>query len=104
MSYYMHQSPELMHKFETLSNHIIELVVPIFILLPWRPTRMMAGALQILFQVGFQMLFLCKHDSYIVHIYFGSVVAERLREPNSNSGVSDQQSVGSNPQPGHLCP
>ncbi|XP_033630270.1 lipase maturation factor 1-like [Asterias rubens] len=51
MSYYMHQSPELMHKFETLSNHIIELVVPIFILLPWRPTRMIAGALQILFQV-----------------------------------------------------
>ena len=29
----------------------------------------------------------------------GSVVAERLRAPNSNSGVSDQQSVGSNPQP-----
>ena len=29
----------------------------------------------------------------------GSVVAERLRAPNSNSGVSDQQSVGSNPKP-----
>ena len=28
----------------------------------------------------------------------GSVKAERLRAPNSNSGVSDQQSVGSNPQ------
>ena len=27
----------------------------------------------------------------------GSVVAEQLRAPNSNSGVSDQQSVGSNP-------
>ena len=26
-------------------------------------------------------------------------VVERLRAPNSNSGVSDQQSVGSNPQP-----
>ena len=33
-----------------------------------------------------------------------SVVAERLRAPNSNSGVSDQQSVGSNPQPWHSCP
>ena len=32
----------------------------------------------------------------------GSVVAERLRAPNSNSGVSDQQSVGSNPQA--VCP
>ena len=31
-------------------------------------------------------------------------VAEQLSEPNSNSGVSDQQSVGSNPQPLHLCP
>ena len=29
----------------------------------------------------------------------GSVVAEWLRAPNSNSGVSDQQSVGSNSQP-----
>ena len=27
-----------------------------------------------------------------------SDVAERLRAPNSNSGVSNQQSVGSNPQ------
>ena len=34
----------------------------------------------------------------------GSVLAERLRAPNSNSGVSDQQCVGLNPQPGHLCP
>ena len=29
----------------------------------------------------------------------GSVVAEGLRASSSNSGVSDQQSVGSNPQP-----
>ena len=34
----------------------------------------------------------------------GSVVAEWLRALNSNSGVSDQQSVGSNPSPYHLCP
>ena len=33
----------------------------------------------------------------------GSVVAERLLEPNSNSGVSDQQNVGSNPQPWHFA-
>ena len=32
-------------------------------------------------------------------ISHASVVAERLRAPNSNSGVFDQQSVGSNPQP-----
>ena len=27
----------------------------------------------------------------------GSVMAKRLRKPNSNSGISDQQSVGSSP-------
>ena len=29
---------------------------------------------------------------------------KRLRAPNSDSGVSDQQSVGLNPQLWHLCP
>ena len=32
------------------------------------------------------------------------VVAERLRAPNSNSGVSDHQSLGSDPQQWHFCP
>ena len=36
--------------------------------------------------------------------HYGSVVAKRLRASNSNSGVSDQQSVGSNAHPWHLCP
>ncbi|XP_054763837.2 lipase maturation factor 1-like [Lytechinus pictus] len=51
MSYYMHQSPEWFHKFETLSNHFIELVAPAFLLIPWRPLRLTGGILQILFQV-----------------------------------------------------
>lgn len=50
MSYFMHQSPEIFHKFETLTNHFIELVVPFFIFLP-RPFRISCGVLQILFQV-----------------------------------------------------
>jgi len=50
MSYFMHQSPEIFHKFETLTNHFIELVVPFFILLT-RPFRIWCGILQILFQV-----------------------------------------------------
>ncbi|KAL9957161.1 hypothetical protein ACROYT_G038765 [Oculina patagonica] len=50
MSYFMHQSPEIFHKFETLMNHFIELVVPFFILLT-RPFRIWCGILQILFQV-----------------------------------------------------
>ncbi|XP_074605963.1 lipase maturation factor 1-like [Acropora palmata] len=50
MSYFMHQSPEIFHKFETLTNHFIELIVPFFIILP-RPFRITCGVLQILFQV-----------------------------------------------------
>ncbi|KAK6174133.1 hypothetical protein SNE40_017466 [Patella caerulea] len=50
MSYYMHQSPEFFHKFETLSNHFIELIVP-FALFLTRRIVMIGGSLQILFQV-----------------------------------------------------
>lgn len=50
MSYFMHQSPEIFHKFETLMNHFIELVVPFFIFLT-RPFRISCGILQVLFQV-----------------------------------------------------
>ncbi|KAK3606108.1 hypothetical protein CHS0354_006472 [Potamilus streckersoni] len=50
MSYYMHQSPEVFHKFETLSNHFIELIAPFMLFMP-RPFRMIGGGLQILFQV-----------------------------------------------------
>ncbi|KAK7498343.1 hypothetical protein BaRGS_00010297 [Batillaria attramentaria] len=50
MSYYMHQSPEMWHKFETLSNHFVELVAPFLLVLP-RPFCMAGGAIQILFQV-----------------------------------------------------
>jgi len=50
ISYYLHQSPEVLHQFETLSNHFIELVVPWFILLT-RKFRITCGVLQILFQV-----------------------------------------------------
>ena len=51
----MHQSPEIFHKFETLMNHFIELVVPFFIILT-RPFRISCGILQILFQVRPQVL------------------------------------------------
>ncbi|KAK7110005.1 lipase maturation factor 1-like [Littorina saxatilis] len=50
MSYYMHQSPEIWHKFETLSNHFVELIVPFLLFMP-RPFCMAGGAIQIFFQV-----------------------------------------------------
>lgn len=50
MSYYMHQSPQMWHQFETLSNHFIELVAPFLLVMP-RRFCMVGGAFQILFQV-----------------------------------------------------
>uniref|UniRef100_A0A3Q1HL37 Lipase maturation factor n=1 Tax=Acanthochromis polyacanthus TaxID=80966 RepID=A0A3Q1HL37_9TELE len=50
MSYYMHRSPWWFHRFETLSNHFIELIVPFFTFLG-RRMCMVNGVLQILFQV-----------------------------------------------------
>ncbi|XP_040885355.1 lipase maturation factor 1 [Toxotes jaculatrix] len=50
MSYYMHRSPWWFHRFETLSNHFIELIVPFFAFLG-RRMCMVNGAMQILFQV-----------------------------------------------------
>ncbi|XP_052269686.1 lipase maturation factor 1-like isoform X2 [Dreissena polymorpha] len=52
MSYFMHQSPEWFHKFETLSNHFVELMAPALLLLPApRRLRFVGGVIQILFQV-----------------------------------------------------
>ena len=48
LSYYLHQSPEMVHKAETLGNHFVELVVPWFLLLP-NPLPALGGILQIVF-------------------------------------------------------
>ncbi|XP_029803548.1 lipase maturation factor 1 isoform X2 [Suricata suricatta] len=49
-AYFLHQSPWWAHRFETLSNHFLELVVPFFVFLG-RRLCILHGALQILFQV-----------------------------------------------------
>uniref|UniRef100_A0A3B1J944 Lipase maturation factor n=1 Tax=Astyanax mexicanus TaxID=7994 RepID=A0A3B1J944_ASTMX len=50
ISYYLHHSPWWFHRFETLSNHFIELIVPFFTFMG-RHMCMVNGVLQILFQV-----------------------------------------------------
>uniref|UniRef100_A0A7N5JCT1 Lipase maturation factor n=1 Tax=Ailuropoda melanoleuca TaxID=9646 RepID=A0A7N5JCT1_AILME len=50
VAYFLHRSPWWVHRFETLSNHFLELVVPFFIFLG-RQMCALHGALQILFQV-----------------------------------------------------
>ncbi|KAF3853228.1 hypothetical protein F7725_013916 [Dissostichus mawsoni] len=49
MSYYMHFSPWWFHRFETISNHLIELVFPFFTFLG-RRMCVVNGAVQVLFQ------------------------------------------------------
>ncbi|CAG5116368.1 unnamed protein product [Candidula unifasciata] len=51
LSYFLHQSPEFVHKFEVLSNHFVELIAPFFMLLT-RKWCMVGGAIQIIFQVA----------------------------------------------------
>lgn len=68
----MHQSPEIFHKFETLTNHFIELVVPWFLIGP-RRLCMIGGAIQILFQVrcwnrGYGQFSVIWHAWYFVQL------------------------------------
>lgn len=50
LSFYLHQTPEVVHKLEVIGNHIIELIVPWFMFLT-RPFRIACGVIQISFQV-----------------------------------------------------
>jgi hypothetical protein len=52
ISYYLHHTPEFVHKFETLSNHIVELIVPFFMFIPVKNRffSSICGFLQALFQ------------------------------------------------------
>ncbi|KAH6944819.1 hypothetical protein HPB50_005364 [Hyalomma asiaticum] len=50
LSFYLHQTPEFVHKLEVIGNHIIELIVPWFMFLT-RPFRIACGIIQISFQV-----------------------------------------------------
>ena len=50
VAYFMHRSPWWFHRFETLVNHFVELVVPFFLFLG-RRMCILHGLLQILFQV-----------------------------------------------------
>jgi hypothetical protein len=50
LSWYLHQAPPWFHKLGTLSNHIVEVIIPLFLFGP-RRFRIVAGILFILFQV-----------------------------------------------------
>ncbi|XP_005391654.1 PREDICTED: lipase maturation factor 1 [Chinchilla lanigera] len=50
LAYFLHQSPWWFHRFETFSNHVLELLVPFFVFLG-RRLCLLHGVLQIFFQV-----------------------------------------------------
>ncbi len=51
LSYFLHQSPEIIHEIETACNLFVELIVPFMILLPYpRIMRLFVGHVNILFQ------------------------------------------------------
>lgn len=50
-AYYLHRSPWWVHRTETLGNHVIELLVPFFLLLG-RRMCILHGILQVIFQVS----------------------------------------------------
>ena len=51
VAYFLHRSPWWFHRFETLSNHFLELLVPFFVFLG-RRMCIIHGTLQVLFQVS----------------------------------------------------
>ena len=50
-AYYMHQSPEFVHKIEVLGNHAIELGFGWLVILPNRMCKLVGGSFLVLFQV-----------------------------------------------------
>lgn len=73
VAYYMHRSPWWFHRFETLFNHFIELVVPFFIFLG-RRMCMVHGVLQILFQVRLVHAGVCMGENTICVFHWLHVV------------------------------
>ena len=53
MAYFAHPAPEAWHKFETIGNHVVELICPFLSFIPLRWAALTNGFFQILFQVIF---------------------------------------------------
>jgi len=56
IAFYLHKSPEIIHKFEVLGNHFVELIAPIFIILPFRKLRIFSSLSVIFFMAVIGMV------------------------------------------------
>ncbi|CAM9494348.1 unnamed protein product [Sphacelaria rigidula] len=52
ISYYLHQAPKKVHRFETAANHVVELGASWLLLAPVRFLSMLGGGMQALFQLA----------------------------------------------------
>lgn len=50
LSIYFHHNLPIIHKIETFGNHVVELLLPWLLLVPYRMPQLVDGAVQILFQ------------------------------------------------------
>jgi len=106
ISYFLHQSPEIIHMTETLGNHFIELVAPFFMLLT-RPFRIAGGIIQIAFQVTLiisgNLSFLnwltilpslcCFDDRFLLSMFPASSARKKVAELQNNQ--EEKASLGS---------
>jgi hypothetical protein len=66
-SFYMHKEPSGFHKFEVLVNHFVELIAPVFCIIPIRPIRIAGGLIQIIFQVKLIYFIIVKQIFLIIY-------------------------------------
>ncbi|XP_062475021.1 lipase maturation factor 1 isoform X1 [Pezoporus occidentalis] len=106
IAYFMHRSPWWFHRFETLVNHFIELVVPFFLFLG-RRMCIVHGLLQILFQVlliiSGNLSFLnwltmvpsiACFDDISLGFLFSSKVKERVAQIQSKEAAKEKLPLG----------
>uniref|UniRef100_A0A8C6NEN8 Lipase maturation factor n=1 Tax=Melopsittacus undulatus TaxID=13146 RepID=A0A8C6NEN8_MELUD len=106
VAYFMHRSPWWFHRFETLVNHFIELVVPFFLFLG-RRMCIAHGLLQILFQVllviSGNLSFLnwltmvpsiACFDDVSLGFLFSSRMKERVVQIQSKEGAKEKLPLG----------
>ena len=68
LSVFYHNTPVWFHQVETMTNHVVELIAPWLLLVPERRVQMIAGMVQILFQVTNYYCTITVYPSY--HILY----------------------------------
>jgi len=89
-AFFLHKSPEFVHKMEVMGNHIVELVMPFLLFTPWRRGRIISGGAIIAFMtiiaISGNLSFLnhltmipaiCALDDQALSIFFNQVEIQK---------------------------